>query len=122
MVLALVLLAIAAVAPQATGLAPQEVPALKAGIGPCSADFTVTDAAGKPVYLATIHTKLRYGAVSVKRMDLEVSTNADGKARLESLPAKGKLVTYDVRREAKSGRATQDLAKACHATLQVVIK
>ena len=122
MALPFVLLVSLAVAQQAAAGGPQEIPVLKAAIGPCSADFTVTDADGKPVYLAIVHTKIRYGAMNVKRMDLEVSTNAEGKARLESLPAKGKKVAYDVRHDAKKGTAAQDLAKTCHATLPVVIK
>lgn len=122
MILPLALLTGLAVLAQAAGGGPQEVPVLKAGIGPCSADFTVTDVDGKPVYLAVVHADIRYGAMHLKRMDLEVSTNADGKARIESLPAKAKPVAYDVKQGAKTGGATQDLAKACHAALTVVIK
>jgi len=67
---------------------PQEIPVLKANLGDCSADFLVRDADGKPVYNATVHVRVRYGAFSVKRSDLEIGTNADGKARIEGLPNK----------------------------------
>ena len=55
---------------QAAEPSKPEVPALKAGLGTCAADFVVKDGDGKPVYQAMIHAKIRYGAFSVKRMDV----------------------------------------------------
>ena len=60
MLLALFLLT-AFLVQQAAELPKPEVPALKAGLGTCAADFVVKDADGKPVYQATIHAKIRYG-------------------------------------------------------------
>ncbi len=74
---------------QTADQAKSDVPALKAGLGTCAVDFVVKDGDGKPVYQATIHSKIRYGALSVKRMDVEISTNDDGKARIEGLPTQG---------------------------------
>jgi hypothetical protein len=73
---------------QAADQPKPEVPALKAGLGTCAVDFVVKDGDGKPVYQATIHSKIRYGALSVKRMDVEISTNDEGKARIEGLKIK----------------------------------
>ena len=59
---------------------------LDAKLGVCSAEFTVKDATGAPVYLALVHVQVRYGPLNVKRMDLEVGTNVAGKARIKGLP------------------------------------
>ena len=72
---------------------------IDARLGSCAADFTVTDASGAPVYAATVHVRIRYGFMSVKRMDLEVGTNSDGKARVEGLPEKAKPLVYDVTKD-----------------------
>ena len=99
-----------------------EVPALKAGLGTCSADFLVKDADGKPVYQATIHSKIRYGAMSIKRMDVEVSTNDEGKARIEGLPTKARPIVYDIEKAGAKAAAQQDVATGCMASLQVTLK
>lgn len=59
-------------------------------LGACSADFTVKDSDGKPVYAAIIHVRIRYSFLSLKRMDLEIGTNSDGKARVEGLPSRAR--------------------------------
>jgi hypothetical protein len=91
-------------------------------LGPCSADFTVTDADGKPIYAAIVHVRIRYGFMSIKRMDLEVGTNSDGKARVEGLPEKARPLTYDVTKDMLKGTAQQDLATNCKATYTVALK
>src|SRR5437879_187831 len=68
----------------------QEIPVVKAGLGPCSVDFTVEDGSHKPLYDAKIDVTIRYGFLSKRRTDLEVGTNGDGKARFEGLPSKVK--------------------------------
>ncbi len=107
---------------QAAEAPKPEVPALKAGLGTCAADFVVKDADGKPVYQATIHSKIRYGALSVKRMDVEVSTNDEGKARIEGLPSKARPIVYDIQKADAKGSVTQDVGTGCLASLQVTIK
>ena len=99
-----------------------EVPVLKAGLGTCAADFVVTDEGGKPVYQATIHSKIRYGAMSIKRMDVEVSTNEEGKARIEGLPKKAKPIVYDIEKNGTKATANQDVTTGCLASLQVALK
>ena len=107
---------------QAAEQPKSEVPSLKAGLGTCAADFVVKDADGKPVYQATIHARIRYGALNVKRMDVEVSTNDEGKARIEGLPSKARPIVYDVQKAGAKGSVTQDVATGCEASLQVSIK
>jgi hypothetical protein len=109
------------VAPQAPATSP-EVAVLDAKLGKCSADFTVKGADGKPVYNATIHVRVRYGALNVKRMDLEVGTNSEGKAGIKGLPDKARPLTYDVEKDGKKGTVDQDLSKTCEAKLEVTLK
>jgi hypothetical protein len=55
---------------------PADVPSISAGLGTCSADFTVVDSASKPIYNAKVHVKVQYGFMSKRNTDLEVGTNA----------------------------------------------
>jgi hypothetical protein len=67
-----------------------DVPVVKGELGPCTADFTVTDSSGRPLYDAKIHVQVVYGFMSKRKTDLEVGTNGEGKARFEGLPDKVK--------------------------------
>ncbi len=98
---------------------PQEIPVLDARLGPCSADFTVHGTDGRPVYGALIHVRVRYGPWSIKRSDLEVGTNSDGRARIAGLPEKARLLRYDVRKDALVGAAEQDVRNTCEAAFVV---
>lgn len=105
--------------------APAPVPELAvidARLGGCSADFTVKDAAGKPVYNAVVHVRIRYGLMGVKRMDLEVGTNSDGKARVVGLPTKAKPLVFDISKGSTKAFVTQDLAASCQATHEAGLK
>jgi hypothetical protein len=101
---------------------PPEVPVLNARLGGCSAEFTVKNADGAPVYLALIHVNVRYGPLNVKRMDIEVGTNSDGKARIKGLPDKAKPMTYDVQKDDKKTTVDQDVAKSCDGKFEVTLK
>ena len=120
MPLAAILLTAALV--QAADPSKTDVPSLKAGLGTCAADFVVKDSDGKAVCQATIHARIRYGALSVKRMDVEVSTNDEGKARIEGLPNKAKPIIYDIEKAGVKATAQQDVATGCLASLQVTLK
>jgi hypothetical protein len=65
---------------------PKTVPVIDGGIGNCSAEFTVTDAAGTPVYAATIKVHIAYGFMYLHKLDLQVGTNAGGQARFSPPP------------------------------------
>lgn len=111
------------VAGTALAQTPQEgATTIDAKRGPCSADFTVTDADGKPIYDASVHVRVHYGAFGVKRIDLEVGTNSDGKARVQGLPAKAKPLAYDISKGGRHASITQDVAVACNAAYDVTIK
>ena len=104
------------------GTAKPDLAAINARLGTCAADFTVTDASGAPVYAATVHVRIRYGFMSVKRMDLEVGTSSDGKARVEGLPEKAKPLVYDVTKDNLKAMVEQDLSTTCRGTYPVTLK
>ena len=100
-----------------------DVTTMKANLGGmCTADFTIKDAEGKPVYGAVVHVRVRYGFMNVKRADLEIGTSSEGKARIEGLPEKAKPLAYDVKKDDKAATAEQDVEKNCHATFELTLK
>ncbi len=117
MVLAILFFAIAQAA------ATPDVTLMKANLGgSCTADFTVKDADGKPVYAALVHVKIRYGFAGVKHADLEIGTSSDGKARVEGLPDKARPMTWEVKKDEKTAEVTQDVADKCRATFDVTVR
>ena len=83
-----------------------EVPVVDGGIGPCKADFTVKDEAGKPIYDAKIKVTLRWGFFNKRKVDLEIGTNGDGKARIIGLPdSPKKPLEFQI----KSGTVTKSI-------------
>jgi len=115
--------ALAVALAQAPASKPPDVTLMKAGLGgKCSADFTVKDADGKPVYGAMVHVKVRYGFAGIKRADLEVGTSSEGKARIEGLPDKARPMTYEIAKDEKKTEVSQDVADKCTATFDVMLK
>jgi hypothetical protein len=99
-----------------------DMPQLSADAGPCWVEFTVTDAARKPVYLAKINTVVRYGFLSKRKTELELSTDSHGKGRFTGLPhdvKKPLAFTITYRGQAKT--VTHDPATNCHASLDVAL-
>ena len=64
------------------------VPAVNANLGPCSVDFKVSQSVNQPIYNAQITVSIAYGFLGMKKMDLQIGTNSEGKARFVGLPAK----------------------------------
>lgn len=124
------ILALSAVLLLATGLCAQnaaqkaaEVPVIDGGIGDCSADFIINDDAGKPVYAATIKVHIAYGFMYLRKLDLQVGTNADGKARFTGLPDRTKDGLFFSAAEGdREGSAFDDTAKTCSAGFTIVLR
>ena len=115
--------ALAQAAAPAPAEKPPEVTVMKAALGGlCSAEFTVKDADGKPVYGANVHVRVRYGFMGVKRADLDVGTSYLGKARIEGLPDKAKPLEWDVQKEMKRASAEQLVESNCNATFDLTLK
>ena len=102
---------------------PRSIPVIDGAIGPCTADFTITDADNKPVYLAKIKVHIAYGFMSTKKLDLEVSTNIDGKARFTGLPDRVKRgLFFEASEGDRTGNAFDDPSKTCQAQLAVTLR
>jgi len=102
---------------------PHSIPAVDAGIGPCTADFTITDTDNKPLYAAKVKVHIAYGFASARKLDLEVSTNIDGKARFTGLPDRLKKgLFFEASEGDRTGNAFDDPSKTCSAQFTVVVR
>ena len=102
---------------------PKSIPVIDGGIGPCTADFTITDAENQPVYLAKIKVHIAYGFMSTHKLDLEVSTNVDGKARFTGLPDRVKRgLFFEASEGDRTGNAFDDPTKTCQAQLAITLR
>jgi hypothetical protein len=99
-----------------------EISTIDGGVGPCRADFTVKDGSGKPLYNAQIDTVLRYGFLNLRKMELQVGTNSDGKARFTGLPEDPKKpLAFHVKSGDVSHTVTDDPSINCKATFDVTL-
>jgi|HubBroStandDraft_1064217.scaffolds.fasta_scaffold13963_4 hypothetical protein len=94
-----------------------------AGLGPCTADFIVTNDASKPVYAASVRVHITYGFMSLHKFDLEVGTNSEGKARFIGLPQNSKQGFFFRASEGnREGSAFDDPSKTCKAQFTIVLR
>jgi hypothetical protein len=93
------------------------------GIGSCSADLTITDNSGKPVYAATVKVHIAYGFMNARKLDLQLGTNIDGRARFTGLPDRIKHGFYFEASEGdRTGEAFDDPGKTCKANFTIPIQ
>lgn len=106
---------------QAQQADPHSVPVVDAGVGPCTADFVISDSDGKPVYAAQVSVRVRYG--HFHRMDLEVGTNVDGKARFTGLPNSPKNgLFFQATAGDRTGSAFDDPSTNCKAQFPITVR
>jgi hypothetical protein len=99
-----------------------EVPVVDAGLGSCSADFTVKDGAGKPIFNAKISVTIKYGFHSLRKTQLEVGTNSEGKARVTGLPnLPKKPLEFSIKSGTASTTVTDDPSTNCNAVFDVTL-
>ncbi len=97
-------------------------PQLSADAGPCWVEFTVTDAAKKPAYAAKIHTIVRYGFMSKRKTELDLSTDSNGKGKFTGLPEQVKKpVEFTITYEGKIKTVKHDPGTNCHQSMEVQI-
>jgi hypothetical protein len=106
----------------ATAIRAAEVPQVSADAGPCWAEFTVYDAAKKPLYLTKITTLVRYGFMSKRKTELELSTDVNGQGKFAGLPHEVKkplqfVFTY----KDQTKTLAHDPATNCHAVIDVYV-
>ena len=106
----------------ATVATAADVPQVSADAGPCWVEFAVTDAARKPVYLAKINTIVRYGFMSKRKSELELSTDSNGKGKFTGLPHDvKKLLEFTITYREQTKTVTHDPATNCHASFDVAL-
>jgi hypothetical protein len=101
---------------------PHSTPTLDGGVGPCTADFTINDKTGAPVYNAMISVHIAYGTWSIRKLDLQVNTNVDGKARFTGLPDRIKHgIIFHASEGNRIGEAFDDPANTCKAQFTIAL-
>ncbi|HUO16845.1 MAG TPA: hypothetical protein VMX38_17815 [Verrucomicrobiae bacterium] len=99
------------------------VPSLDAGIGSCTADFLITGTDSKPVYNAKVKVHIAYGTWSLHKLDLEVDTNVDGKARFTGLPDRIKRgLFFRASQDDRTGEAFDDPSQTCSKQFTIVLR
>ena len=100
-----------------------QVPVVNAGLGDCSVEFHVTDAQLKPIYGAQISVHMRYGFGGFHKMDLQVSTNVDGRARFEGLTERARMpLEFNLEAPDRQPNAVAvDLREKCKSVQEVLL-
>src|SRR5512146_2048867 len=103
--------------------ATSAVTEISADLGTCSAEFHVTDMSGKGIYNAKVHTVIRYGFMSKRKLELDAGTNADGRARFVKLPNETKRpIQFTVTNGADKATRSYDPATDCHAQYDIPLR
>jgi len=101
-------------------VAPTEI---SADLGTCSALITVTDKDSKPVYNAKVTTRIRYGLLGAKKLDLETFTSVAGQVKIAKLPEVPKKPVYIYISKDDKLETVEFMPDVhCHATYDVVLK
>lgn len=100
----------------------KDIPSVDGGVGACTADFTVHDDASKPIYNAKINVTLHYGFMNLRKTELQVGTNSDGKARFTGLPNfPKKPLEFTIASGTVSKTITDDPSNNCNGTFDVTL-
>ena len=102
----------------------QEIPVIDGALGPCSLQLTLMDGNARPVYAAKVNVHIAYGFGGFHKLDLEASTNVDGKIRFTGLPARvhnAPLVFHAIK-DQLTGFANYDPASECQGKHDIVMK
>lgn len=99
---------------------PAQSAEISADLGSCSAEINVTGSDTKPVYGAKVTTRIYYGFMGVKKLDLEAFTGPDGKVKLGKLPKELKK-PMEIRISKGPKEETVEFKPniRCHATFDV---
>jgi hypothetical protein len=105
---------------EAAAVAPTQI---AAELGTCSALITVTGADSKPLYNAKVATRIRYGFMGAKKLDLETFTSAGGQVKIVQLPeVPKKPVFIYISKDDKLEIVEFKPDVHCHATFDVQLK
>lgn len=119
----LMIAALSASSPAHAADASKDIATVDAGLGSCTADFTINDDTGKPVYNASIRVHIAYGFGGFHKLDLQVGTNADGQARFIGLPEHPKQGLFFRASEGdRHGDAFDNPNDTCKAQFTIVLR
>jgi len=101
-------------------VAPTEI---SADQGDCSALITVTGADSKPLFGAKVTTRIRYGFMGTKKLDLETYTSAAGQVKIVGLPEVPKKPIYVyISKDDKMESVQVKPDEQCRASFDVQLK
>jgi hypothetical protein len=110
-------------AQSASATAPVAPTEISADLGTCSALITVTGKDSKPVYNAKVSTRIRYGVLGAKKLDLETFTSVSGQVKIVKLPEVPKKPIYIyISKDDKLEMVEFTPDVHCQATFDVVLK
>ena len=100
----------------------EKVPEISGNLGGCSVEIRVIDSAGKPVYGAQVSVHIRYGFGGFHRLDLQIGTNADGRARFVGLTERARMpLSFYANYQGRETVVPVDLRQDCHQKQNAVI-
>ena len=101
----------------------QKFSQIDGGAGPCSLELTVTTPDGKPAYAASVKVHIPYGFGGFHKLDLEVGTDQQGKAKFTGLPSRVRRppLEFDATLNGLSGTAAYDPGSECQAKHDLVL-
>jgi hypothetical protein len=110
-------------ASQDSAEAAHKVPVIDGGAGPCSLELVVTEDS-KPVYVAAVKVHVAYGFGGVRKLDLEASTNIDGKVKFVGLPSRVRRppLEFQASKDQLLGTATYDPYSECQAKHDIALE
>jgi hypothetical protein len=93
----------------------QKVPEISGNLGGCSVEIRVIDSAGKPVYSAQVSVHIRYGFGGFHRLDLQIGTNSEGRARFVGLSERARMpLSFYADYQGRETVVPVDLRNNCH--------
>ena len=103
---------------------PEKPATVDGGLGRCSLEVTVIGADAKPVYAATVSVHIAYGFGGFHKLDLEVGTNAEGKAKFTGLPSRVRRppLEFAATKDDLSGTLDYDPATECVALRKITLQ
>jgi hypothetical protein len=96
---------------------------ISADMGTCSALITVTGTDSKPIFNAKVSTRIKYGMMGVKKLELETFTSANGQVKIVKLPEVPKKPIYIyITKDDKWANVEFQPDVHCQANFDVVLK
>jgi len=104
--------------------APEKPATVDGGLGRCSLEITILGPDSKPVYAATVTVHIAYGFGGFHKLDLEVGTNSEGKAKFTGLPSRVRRppLEFDASKDDLSGTLEYDPATQCVAMQKITLQ